>query len=148
MTSIWEGTTDVLADDLVRVMKGPDGSKLMSAAQHWVSAATTAERGSYLEDLKSGLAEAFALWVKKVNRTSKEELRWVGRELLNELDYFICGCLLFQDAARDGNIIAGEIARRWYWTRKASLERLSGWEEEAAWDTRIVMGEFHFAPNL
>ena len=141
VTSIWEGTTDVMADDLIRVMKGADGPTVLRNAQLWVSSATNAPAGSYLQDIKSALATEFALWVRKVNGTSVPELKWMGRELLNELDYFVCGCLLFMDAASDGNDVVSEMARRWYWTAKAELERVSGWEEEAAWDSRIVAGK-------
>ena len=133
--SIWEGTTDVMADDLVRVIKGRTGSNALAVLDTWVSnAASVADKHSMRAESQK-LRELWKQWVKDMEK-GKEELKWKGRDYLSGLEVVICGCLLVIDAARDQDEVAIEIAKRWI-----LRDEKSTWNVEAGWDRRIVFGD-------
>lgn len=81
------------------------------------------------------------MWDKlsaKLAAKDREELKWKGRDYLQDLDTLVCGCLLVMDAARDGNEIAIEIARRW---TLGSNRPGQSWRAEADWDRKIVFDD-------
>lgn len=135
--SIWEGTTDVMADDLVRVIKGRSGSSALAALESWISNAVSVAEGHSMRAESLKLQELWKAWVKDMEK-DKEELKWKGREYLHGLEVVICGCLLVVDAARDQDEVAIEIAKRWILPDE---KRYGTWSSEADWDKRIVFGD-------
>ena len=138
--SIWEGTTDVMADDVVRVLKGRDGQPLLQAVGAWVNTITSRHQQSrQLQSVAQQLTELWQTWLQEVEGTGKEELKWDGRKVLQDLDLVVCGVLLLFDAARDEDEVAVEVARRW--VRRNEKAKGASWQNEAALDRRIVFGE-------
>ena len=137
--SIWEGTTDVMADDVVRVIKGKDGPKVLSVFDAWVKDATSVGPSHPLRLEASQLLRAWQTWLEEVQKNSRDELKWNGRPLMQDLDTIVCGALLLLDAGRDHDGLAIEIAKRW--TRKNERARDSSWNKEVVWDRRIVFGD-------
>lgn len=137
--SIWEGTTDVMADDVMRVVKGKDGPRVLSVFDVWVKDATAVGQGHPLRSEATRLLAAWQTWLEEVQVKSKDELKWNGRPLMQDLDTIVCGILLLLDAERDGDDIAIEIAKRW--VRKNERTNNSSWNQEAVWDRRIVFDE-------
>ncbi|QSS56543.1 acyl-CoA dehydrogenase [Histoplasma capsulatum var. duboisii H88] len=136
--SIWEGTTDIMADDLVRVMKSRQGPATLAAVGLWVaSGLVIACKNSFKEEANT-IQRTWEQWQKSTETKDKEQLRWEGRDLLVGLESVVCGLLLILDAARDNDPIAREIARRFVLKEQATY---SSWEVEAAWDKRIVFGD-------
>lgn len=136
--AIWEGTTDIMADDLVRAIKGPGGPQALRTLDAWLrnaidrgSRAGFTEEGRILKSLLEELLSDFRL-------KDKDELRWKGRDYLRELDFLVCSCLLLLDATRDDSATVKEIVKRWI----SSGRSTSGtWKEDAVWDRRIVYGD-------
>ncbi|OAX79968.1 hypothetical protein ACJ72_05707 [Emergomyces africanus] len=136
--SIWEGTTDIMADDLVRVIKSTQGPKTLAAVGQWITNGLAIARKHSFEVESEIIQREWAQWLQSTEAKDKERLKWEGRDLLVGLENVVCGLLLVLDAARDNDPIAREIARRWVLKDQATY---SSWEAEAAWDKRIVFGD-------
>ncbi|KAI9821114.1 MAG: hypothetical protein M1827_003848 [Pycnora praestabilis] len=145
--SIWEGTTDVLADDTVRVLKGKTGTQVIEALQEWV------ERIGYPgSDTEVGLGgESAVLWDlwtalrDDVERHGVDELRMRGRDVMWKVFDVVCGILLFKDAWSDGDTVAREVARRFLRERGKGIgdgrvDKGMDWKEAVKWDRKIVFG--------
>lgn len=137
--AIWEGTTDIMADDFVRVIKGKDGSRILEVLQEWVKTSfSVGDSAGFANECRQLDALAERL-LKGLRSKDREELSWKGRDYLHDMDLLVCGCLLIHDAARDGDPIAREVALRWIHRMNEDASR--GWREEASWDRKIVFGE-------
>ncbi|MCJ1450602.1 hypothetical protein MMC28_000935 [Mycoblastus sanguinarius] len=142
--SIWEGTTDVMADDTIRVLKGKGSKEVLAALEEWVEAVI----GRWRTDME-GMWEAYSdvVWrrwrtrVAEIRDKGTEELSVRGRETMHWLNWVFSAVLLVEDARRDGDKVSEEVARRWVFSRK-EREALSaeGWEKGLEWDRRIVFG--------
>lgn len=136
--AIWEGTTDIMADDLVRAIKGAGGSKVLSTLDSWVKkAVTTGAKAGFNEECQT-LRSLSGKLLSDFSLKDKEELRWKGRDYMRDLDLVVSGCLLMMDAARDGDATAREIAKRWI---SGSSHDGQDWRAEADWDRKIVFGD-------
>ncbi|EGP86083.1 unnamed protein product [Zymoseptoria tritici ST99CH_1A5] len=137
--SIWEGTTNIMADDLVRIVKGSAGKAVLDALGGVVS--TVLEKWS-----KQAKAQLWADAVRpnwsrlrtSIEQSGREDLAIAGRELGRDLGWLICAILLGEDALHDGAEIADEIASRWI--LHDSYESGRSWKDKAIWDRRIVFG--------
>lgn len=127
--SIWEGTTDIMASDMLRVLKGKQGAEVLQVLESWLHRVAGPEATS--------LRERWWRWVMRIKGSGLEELQVVGREAMLELGTILAGILLFVDAERDGDEVAAETARRWMGTVGPSTE----WREKVKWDKRIVFGD-------
>ncbi|KAM5493844.1 hypothetical protein MaudMau93_000568 [Microsporum audouinii] len=136
--SIWEGTTEVMADDLMRVVKGKQASDYLNALDKWVSRALSVARAQSFEDEAAALQQIWADFLSDAQSKDREELNWHGRRCLKVLERLICGCLLILDASRDGNGLAREIAKRWI---LKDTRYQTSWKDVADWDSRIVYGD-------
>lgn len=120
--SIWEGTTNIMADDVIRILKGSAGPATLTALDTLVSTATERWRCSDGSSLK--LKKLCHAWAKQleivwtdvrcnIELMSKEELLLRGRTLAKELTWVICSVLLAEDALSDGDTASIEICDRW-----------------------------------
>lgn len=137
--SIWEGTTDIMADDLVRVVKGKGGPECLAVLGAWVANALTIAISKEFNKEGQQLQHAWEQWVAEVKDQDQdqEQLKWEGRKHLRALEYVVCGCLLVLDAARDQDEVSREIARRWV---LGGVAVQGSWKAQADWDRRIVFG--------
>ena len=127
--SIWEGTTDIMASDMLRVLKGKQGAEVLQVLEAWLQRVAVPET--------TGLRERWWRWVMRIKGAGLEELQVVGREVMLELGRILAGVLLFVDARKDGDEVAVEIARRW----AGSASTATDWREKVRWDRRIVFGD-------
>ena len=135
--SIWEGTTNVMADDVIRVVKGRDGLEVLKSFDAWVKDTLDFQQNHLLG---SEVRQLLSLWrtlSKELRDTDKEELKWNGRVIMQDLEVVVCAVLLIFDAVRDHDEVAVEIAKRWM----KRNEKARAWEREASWDRRIVFGD-------
>lgn len=135
--AIWEGTTDIMADDLIRAIKRTSHSDVLSALGSWVARAVATGGRIGLNDECQRLKTLWDKLSAELNAKGKEELKWKGRDYLQDLDTIVCGCLLVMDAARDSDETAIEIARRWILGNNRPGQ---SWRTEADWDKKIVFG--------
>ena len=142
--SIWEGTTDVMADDTIRVLKGKSGSEVIATLEKWVHAAL-----SRWEDLRKGVGmdcyiavfEFWRKWAADIKGETSEELVLRGRETMEDLGWVVSAVLLVEDAIRDGDGVAWEVAKRWVF-KKSGVRgaEAAGWANGVEWDQGIVFG--------
>jgi alkylation response protein AidB-like acyl-CoA dehydrogenase len=121
--SIWEGTTNIMADDVIRIVKGSAGPATLAALDSMVL--TSTRRWRYISnETSSGLKKLCSAWAKQlevvwadtrsiVDQTNKEELLLKGRLLAKDLTWVICSVLLAEDALSDGDAASIEICDRW-----------------------------------
>ena len=65
----------------------------------------------------------------------------MGRDILDDLGWTVSATLLIEDARRDDDKIAAEVATRWVETKIYRKNESSKWEEKAEWDKIIVFGD-------
>jgi len=138
VNSIWEGTTDVMAEDVVRVVKGRNGEAAQRAFDSWVRT-RLGEWGmewSALVEILTAENEKLAAWFAGMG---KEELAYKGRDVLDSIAWLVAGIMLVEDARRDGDRVATEIARRWILRKQAELETLEGlWKRDVSLDQAVA----------
>ena len=147
--SIWEGTTDVMADDTIRVLKGKEGQDVMAALGHWVD--TTVDKWGIAKSIASeACCDAVSLlwrrWTTEVREKDVEELLVGGRNVIEDLGWLVMSILLVEDAIRDANDVSSAVALRWV-SKKGDVKRKGPltWTEEVGLDRKIVFGESDMA---
>lgn len=141
--SICGGTTDVMADDTVCVLKGKGGAEVLEALEKWVG--TAAERWRNAENADEACSRVLwkfgRRWVANVKNKEAQGLSVQGRELMEGLGWVVCAVLLVEDAASDIDQVACEIARRWI-GKQSEGDRMNEerWEKGGEWDRKIVFG--------
>jgi hypothetical protein len=135
---IWEGTTDVMAWDVVRVVKGRDGGKVQSAFFSWARRHMkqwTAPKWSHAAERMTleldGLEHMFS-------SMDGDELKFRGRELLESLAWIVATVSLIADAEKDGNEVAVAIAKRWAHGDGIYPEGRPSWKEETRLNKMIA----------
>ena len=154
--SIWEGTTDVMAADMVRVLKGRDGRAAMQALANWVHRRTNgwkegavsgeADAGikGLMESARNKVRSALEDIQFAVEKLDAEQLKYQGRELMSSLSWLVSAVILIEDARRDGDAGMAELAHRWLRKKsKRVLDSAVGLNvsENHTWDRRIVFGD-------
>jgi len=129
VSAIWEGTTDTLATDIVKVLKGRQGIEVITVLEKWL-------RNAGLDE--AGLAERFGTWKERVHTGNLEMLKVYGRELMFELGKIVGGCLLKIDAEVDGCPVAREVHRRWVYG--TSVLVAAQWRKNVEMERSIVFG--------
>lgn len=152
--AIWEGTTDVLSTDTVKVLKGRTGVEVTRAFDAWVSSVLGLQAHGKKEapfiELKRAVGRATAALVSDVGE-SVDELLSRGREVVWRIGDIVCATLLIADAERDGDALAAEYARRFviksetFTNPKQEKQR---WEEVTRWDRRIAFGDEEVSAKL
>lgn len=156
--SIWEGTTNVMADDVVRVLKARDGVQVLESLDQWIRDITSVGSALSVSTPASKTLRAASASLKAhILAQSADNLRLNSRALLSRLGWLVCGTLLVADAARDGELVAWEVVARWMQRKETalygfefledgqSLAHLAGGDGVSArsvdMDRRIVFGE-------
>jgi alkylation response protein AidB-like acyl-CoA dehydrogenase len=143
--SIWEGTTDVMADDVARVLKGKAGPGCLAALEQWVSNAVAIAEANGFRPEAQKLKEAWGQFLAGARQLNADQLRWEGRRYLKLLERVVCGCLLLLDTSRDHDEVTREIARRWI---LGSAARRGSWLDDSNWDKRLVFGDAKTSARL
>lgn len=150
VNSIWEGTTNVLASELVRHILKDDHVVVFSS---WVGRVLGLIKNA---ELARALKRVWSSFLTKLSATEHARLILAdGRRAMFTLAWVLCGALLALDAERDGDGVAGEIARRWIlageggvgdmvWrdiiSRPVHASEAILTDEHLRWDCRIAWG--------
>ena len=152
--SIWEGTTDVLATDMLRVIKGRSGADVLDAVGQWILKALGSTTLHPLQSEKSLLLTSWQKLQEKFVTTSANELLPRARQLLFELSDITMGVLLIADAEIDGNEAAMAVCSRFLQNHlDMSTFASSQAHQSLALNQRIVYGEdadlspTHYTPS-
>jgi len=149
----WEGTTNVLASEVVRhLLKGSN----MEMFCEWLENKALATVKD--DEMQAALTRSWAILKERLTDSSDDMTHALadGRQLMFSLVWVVSGMLLAQDARRDSNPIALEIAKRWILdgeggvgefvmpeiVRAATSRQTSRLQarERLRWDFRIVWG--------
>lgn len=138
---IWEGTTSVMAEDLVRGLKGRQGGEVLRALDGLVCRALDVCEVMFPKECKS-TAEVWKQFMATVSELDVHELHYRGRELLMQVEKVVCAALLMFNATVSGDAISEQIATRWV------VDTISGsgngqkmsWKEDAVVDREIFVG--------
>lgn len=147
VNSIWEGTTNVLASELLRFLLRRDNLPVFKA---WLDRALALVRDARLA---AALARAWALLVARIGAADSPLLLLAdSRRVMFTLAWIMSGVLLAVDAERDGDGVTMEIARRWILRGEGGVgefvyrdivnaeEDSSAAEDHVRWDCRIAWG--------
>ena len=139
VNAIWEGTTNVLAHDMLRVLQGKSGNAVLGALDRYISSAVSkGRRCPKLKDLPKRYEDMYSKWRAKVTQSNQDVVVSHARELTLSLGKLIAVMELMVDAAEDGDEV--EIECCW----RAFDINNEEWEVDAKatanWDRRIVYG--------
>lgn len=145
---IWEGTTNILASEMVRFVLKENNLEVLS---RWFTRVSSLIHTPALRDV---LKQSFASFVSLVKSTPKANLLSDARRVMFTFTWILAGALLALDAERDGDNALMEIARRWilqgeggvgesvfrdivkpYGSSESELDT-----EHVRWDCRIAWG--------
>jgi alkylation response protein AidB-like acyl-CoA dehydrogenase len=135
--SIWEGTTDMMAHDVMRVVYGKTGGQILGAMEGWVKELLKEEE----MERQCGIVRGWWTTLSAMWRDcDREEVEMRSREGMEMLGNVVMGALLILDARRDGDEVARQVAESWI-DQKAGNLRVENWKEQMARDHAIVFGE-------
>ncbi|KAH8815448.1 hypothetical protein F5884DRAFT_178869 [Xylogone sp. PMI_703] len=142
--SIWEGTTDVLATDTLRVFKGHQGEEVLSALDRWVAKSVGTQDGDLAEEKKSIYQEWQELR-KEIGAGDQASLTPSARDIMFRVGDVIIGILLVTDASQDMSPAFSHVCQRYL--REAGISKNNGpvrvksLKESLALNQSIVFGE-------
>ncbi|KAN0110611.1 acyl-CoA dehydrogenase/oxidase C-terminal [Hyaloscypha variabilis] len=141
--SIWEGTTDVLASDTLRVLSGRNGNDVLNAVDRWISKALGAGVGrAQFAGAKTAIAAAWGTLRDRAQKESHEQLLPSARDILFQISDIIMSVLLIVDAEHDANPAAIAVCfrflKRHSLTNRGAPESLEG---DLGMNQKIVYGD-------
>ncbi|CAK7228550.1 hypothetical protein SBRCBS47491_006943 [Sporothrix bragantina] len=135
--TIGEGTTDVLATDVVKVLKGSIGPAVVRALGRWVTATLPAGEATALE--RDAVVQQWNELDTAISSNTVESLTLHGQEIMDHVRTLVAAVLLLVAFETDADPVTLEIARRWMGLHRP----LGGWtnvETELSIDQKIVFG--------
>ncbi|KAI0431899.1 very-long-chain acyl-CoA dehydrogenase [Xylaria sp. FL1042] len=109
--NIWEGTTDVLATDLIRALKHPKGGSGSIKALHLMI--TSGERNS----MSAAIATQWGLLRARLEASTQEDLLPSAREILWELSEILIAVLFLLDVKTQDGPVVREMCQRYFTSR-------------------------------
>lgn len=146
--SIWEGTTDVMADDTIRVLKSStSGKTVIAALDAWINARISSWDTHSHPHLRRAVSSG-NLWLSwlslahDIQTLRDEQLQRDARTVVERLGWIISAVLLIEDARSDNDAVSLEVARRWMAKGKSGSGSAAVADTAAAvdWDRKIVLG--------
>ncbi len=140
--SIWEGTTDIMADDMLKVLKGRSGQRVMTVLSDWVKAMLPSSGGtsSIMHTERGVVGSAWTSWAQDIDAATTEELQVRGRDVMARLGRIVCAVLLVIDASRDKDTAAIEAVRRWMQSMSPEEGPKGHWKDAVRLDRIMVFG--------
>jgi len=141
--SIWEGTSNVLGADFIKILKGRNGERTLQTLDRWVQHALfiTGASGNEFATEKERLVVVLQSLKFKVQMNELDELLMDARELMESFAIIVTGTLMIVDAERDNDAVSVELCRRFAREYDLAEPTKPHWRDRAAWDSRIVFGE-------
>lgn len=154
--TIWEGTTSVMAEDVLRVIKNSKTKQsdvLDSVFGTWTRRVLKAVQNEFTLVECWAVSNRYKTLKDMVDRLDMQQLLRRGREILEHVEAVACACLLMYDACSDGDEVAKAIAKRWIRSNAlpadvtALAEEAVDWKKEVEMDRRIFLGSDTTKPN-
>jgi len=142
---IWEGTTDMMADDSVlRVLFGKLRLEVIQSFEGWVTSVLSQvqEKGHFLQQ-----SNAVERWWTEINNlvktASRDDAELKSRAAMGKIVDIVQGLLLLVDALHDRDEVAGLVVKAWFEGKESQNKPLSvdgDWKIQAAIDMKLVFG--------
>ncbi|KIV91746.1 hypothetical protein PV10_06253 [Exophiala mesophila] len=113
---IWEGTTSVMAEDVLRVVKNPrvkNKNVLDDVLGTWLRTVLAAVSSDLFKIELDIVQTRYRALNELVRDTDSVQLHWRGREVLDHIEAVVSAALLMFDATLDQDEIAVAVARRY-----------------------------------
>ena len=139
--SIWEGTTDMMAHDVLRLVFGKTSKEVLMAMDQWVQKILDSSAG-VLKDESQSVQHMWNQWKDFVRTTDREEVEIRSRQIMEKLGEVVMGTLMVLDASRDDDRVAKEALQAWLEERSSPLtSHLAGcWQHVTNRDKIVVFG--------
>ena len=134
--SIWEGTTDVLSSDTIRVLKGRAGEEVVGALDRWIAkslSGRSTEEGKIILGSWKGVKDILKF-------SAVEDLLPQARDLTFKLADIVMGVLLVVDAEVNPDPMIATITSR-FLKSGGGAAIAGGWKDTLAVNQKIVYGE-------
>jgi alkylation response protein AidB-like acyl-CoA dehydrogenase len=135
--SIWEGTTDVMATDMLKVVKGKQSDQVLEALERWLN--EMLDKTTQVKEEVELLKSKFERWMRTIRRGNMEQLTINGRGLMKDLGEIVAGVLVVKDAEDTRDKVMCEVLRRWV-IGDDDTNTNSAWHDTHAWNQKIVFG--------
>lgn len=142
---IWEGTTDMMADDAVlRVLHGKLRTQVMASMELWVGTLlgqiASSNQGVF-QTQHDQLRQWWADLKASVEEATREEAELKSRAVMDRLVDIVQGLMLLVDAIKDGDEVARLVAESWFSEKYRGVTlRQKDWEHQIMADLKIVFG--------
>jgi alkylation response protein AidB-like acyl-CoA dehydrogenase len=140
---IWEGTTDMMADDtILRVLFGKMRTEGLASLGRWLDTVLKSARqsGSFQEQI-SVIQEWWQQLKTFISQASKEEAELKSRAAMDMLVEVVQGILLVLDAQRDGDEAAALVVEAWFMEKlPGAMLNSKAWKRHVTADLKIVFG--------
>ncbi|RVX69698.1 hypothetical protein B0A52_06342 [Exophiala mesophila] len=116
VNTIWEGTTSVMAEDVLRVVKNPrvkNTNVLDDVLGSWLRTVLAAVSSDLFKFELDIVQTRYRALNELVRDTDSVQLHWRGREVLDHIEAVVSAALLMFDATLDQDEIAVAVARRY-----------------------------------
>lgn len=112
--SIWEGTTNVLASDALRVLKGWTGNDVLNALDCWVAKALDSVLIEAIQsaDARKAISVKWVELKRRLLQGNQEDLLASARDILFEVADVVMAVLLIVDSENDMSPAAMEVCMR------------------------------------
>jgi len=139
VNAIWEGTTNVLAHDMLRVLRGRTGAQTLGSLDRYVARCVAeGESCGKMGGFPGRLGGVYGKWRGRLVGSGEGVVEAHARELVLWLGRTVGTMEMMVDAASDGDEIEIECCKRVFDGKNL------GWEDDARetaeWDRRIVFG--------
>lgn len=140
--SIWEGTTDMMSHDVVRVWFGKTSKEVISAMDEWIQT-VTGSTASMLKQEASWVAKSWEDYKYFMSTEERGEIELRSRLLMEKLGDIVMGALLLLDASSDSDGIAIDALQAWLEDKSQNQRPMSGtgdWQQAVERNKRLVFG--------
>ncbi|KAF4549966.1 Hypothetical protein D9617_19g102710 [Elsinoe fawcettii] len=139
--SIWEGTTEVMALDVVRVLKGRDGKEVLHSLERWAEGLMSPWKESRNgEDKAKQWVRAKLQALQELVGRDANQVTYHARKLLGLIEEIFDTILVVEDARDASTTRTDSLAQRWIDAR-LSDEAKHSWKDDANTDSLIVFGK-------
>lgn len=138
---IWEGTTDMMADDsVIRVLYGKTRREAFAALTSWVQSLSV--RGGEYTDRVNAIEDWWMDFKTIIEDMSKKEAEMHARAIMGRLVDIVQGLLLIVDAQSDDDEVARLVMESWFAEKQdgSSLKAQGQRRDQASSDLKIVFG--------
>ncbi|KAG9235445.1 putative acyl-CoA dehydrogenase [Amylocarpus encephaloides] len=142
--AIWEGTTNILGTDFIKVLKSRHGPRTLIALQNWADHALfgyTQQENLDVSIDKKGILSRLRTFKSDIEAKSLEELIFRSRDVMRDFSNIVIAILMVVDVERDDDTIGRELLRRFASQNELGSSSISDWSTEAQWNPKIVFGE-------